>query len=452
MNRNDTIFALSSGRPPAAIAVVRVCGPRAGDALRLLAGRLPEPRVAALTNIRDPETKEIIDQALVLWFPGPASETGEDMAEVQLHGGRAVVSAVLAALGAIAGLRLAEPGEFARRAFEHGRIDLTRAEALADLIYADTQAQRRQALRQLRGLLGDRADAWRRALIEAMALVDAGIDFPDEGDVPDDLIRPALDTATQLLDEIDKSIADGNRGERLREGLVVAIAGPPNVGKSSLLNRIARRDAAIVSPVPGTTRDVIEVHLDLEGYPITLLDTAGIHDSLDPIEQEGIRRARARAADADLVLWVADATAPAEIAPKAAPDAFGSTWVIANKCDLLSGDRIKDFETRFADNVKVALSAATGTGLERLFSELTAFAENYFESTEPALVTRERHRRALGDAAAALRRAIAEGPGGREEMIAEDLRVAATALGRLVGRVDVEDVLDAIFRDFCIGK
>ncbi len=452
MNRNDTIFALSSGRPPAAIAVVRLCGPRAGDALRLLAGRLPEPRVAALMNIRDLATKEIIDQALVLWFPGPASETGEDMAELQLHGGRAVVAAVFAALGAIVGLRLAEPGEFARRAFEHGRIDLTRAEALADLIYADTQPQRRQALRHLRGLLGDRADAWRKALVEAMALVEAGIDFPDEGDVTGDLIRPALDTAEQLLDEINESIASGSRGERLREGLVVAIAGPPNVGKSSLLNRIARRDAAIVSPVPGTTRDVIEVHLDLEGYPVTLLDTAGIHDSLDPIEQEGIRRARARAADADLVLWVADATAPADVARKAAPDSLGSTWVIANKCDLLSADRLKDLETRVADNVKVVLSAATGTGLERLFSELTGFAKNYFESTEPALVTRERHRRALQDAADALRRAITEGPGGRDEMIAEDLRVAATALGRLVGRVDVEDVLDAIFRDFCIGK
>ena len=452
MNRNDTIFALSSGRPPAAIAVVRLCGPRAGDALRLLAGRLPEPRVAALMNIRDPATKEIIDQALVLWFPGPASETGEDMAELQLHGGRAVVAAVFAALGAIVGLRLAEPGEFARRAFEHGRIDLTRAEALADLIYADTQAQRRQALRHLRGLLGDRADAWRQALVEAMALVEAGIDFPDEGDVTGDLIRPAHDTAEQLLDEITESIASGSRGERLREGLVVAIAGPPNVGKSSLLNRIARRDAAIVSPVPGTTRDIIEVHLDLDGYPVTLLDTAGIHDSLDPIEQEGIRRARARAADADLVLWVTDATAPADVARKAAPDSLGSTWVVANKCDLLSADRLKDLETRFADNVKVVLSAATGTGLERLFSELTGFAKNYFESTEPALVTRERHRRALQDAADALRRAIAEGPGGRDEMIAEDLRVAATALGRLVGRVDVEDVLDAIFRDFCIGK
>src|SRR6516165_3080002 len=338
MSRTDTIFALSSGRPPAAIAVVRVCGPRAGDALRLLAGRLPEPRMAALTNIRDPGSKEIIDQALALWFPGPASETGEDMAELQLHGGRAVIAAVFSALGAIAGLRLAEPGEFARRAFEHGRIDLTRAEALADLIYADTQAQRRQALRQLRGLLGDRADAWRRALIEAMAFVDAGIDFPDEGDVPDGLIPLALNTANQLLDEIDKSVADGNRGERLREGLVVAIAGPPNVGKSSLMNRIARRDAAIVSPAPGTTRDVIEVGIDLEGYPVVLADTAGLRDSADPIEREGLRRARRRAAEADIRLFVFDACHPAE-AQGAAVWPANETILVANKIDLLRNGR-----------------------------------------------------------------------------------------------------------------
>ena len=235
---------------------------------------------------------------------------------------------------------------------------------------------------------------------------------------------------------------------------MVAIAGPPNVGKSSLLNRIARRDAAIVSPIPGTTRDVIEVGLDLDGYPVTLLDTAGIRDSSDPIEQEGVRRARARAADADLVLWVADASCFEELALSTGHDSLraAATWVIANKSDLLSADQVKDLESCLADNVKLVLSAATGAGLERLFSELTDFAKNYFESTEPALVTRERHRRALQDCAEALRRAIAEGPTGREEVIAEDLRLAATALGRLVGRVDVEDVLDAIFRDFCIGK
>jgi tRNA modification GTPase len=453
MDSNDTIFALSSGRPPAAIAIVRLSGPRAGEALRLFAGRLPEPRKAALVNVRDPATTEIFDQALVLWFPGPASETGEDMAELQLHGGRAVVAAVLDALGAIEGLRLAQPGEFARRAFEHGRIDLTRAEALADLIYADTQAQRRQAVRQLRGLLGDRAEHWRKSLIEAMALVEAGIDFPDEGDVPAELVRPALDTVVQLTAAIEESINTARRGERLRDGLVVAIAGPPNVGKSSLLNRIARREAAIVSPIPGTTRDVIEVHLDLNGYPVTILDTAGIHDSTDPIEQEGVSRARARAAEADLVLWITEATAPGGPGSGAPQQALSAadTWVVVNKSDLIDSDELKDLEARLAGTDKL-LSAKSGAGLERLFAALTDFAQQFFESTEPALVTRERQRRALEDTAQALRRAIAEGTGGRVEVIAEELRVAATALGRLVGRVDVEDVLDAIFRDFCIGK
>src|SRR5215813_1117237 len=257
----STIFALSSGRLPAAIAVVRISGARAGDALKALIGRIPEPRRAALALVRDGQGG-IIDQAVALWFPGPNSETGEDTVELQLHGGRAVIAAVFAALSKLDDLRLAEPGEFTRRAFENGKLDLTRVEGLADLIYADTEAQRRQAFRQLRGLLGDHAEAWRSALIEALALVEAAIDFPDEGDVPKDLIGPARERAYALKAEIDAVLGEGRRGEKLREGLVVAIAGPPNAGKSSLLNRIARRDAAIVSPYAGTTRDVIEVHLD----------------------------------------------------------------------------------------------------------------------------------------------------------------------------------------------
>jgi tRNA modification GTPase len=440
----DTIFALSSGRPPAGIAVVRVCGPRAGDALRLMTGRVPNPRVAALVNIRDPRSREVIDQALVLWFPGPRSETGEDMAELHLHGGRAVIAAALDALSAIEGFRLAEPGEFARRAFEHGRMDLTQVEGLADLVYADTQAQRRQAGRQLQGLLGSRVEVWRQALIEAMALIEAGIDFPDEGDVPANLLGPALNTVTQLIDEIDKTVASAPRGERLREGLVVAIVGAPNVGKSSLLNRIARRDAAIVSPVPGTTRDVIEVALELDGYPVILLDTAGIRESTDPVELEGIRRARTRAGHADLVLWLVDASQPE--GPVAGSVETPETWVIANKTDLLGSSPVA------APDARLAISATTGRGVDDLVSALSNFARAFFEATEPALVTRRRQRQALENAAAALRRAVDEGSGGREEVIAEELRLAATTLGRLLGRVDIEDVLDAIFRDFCIGK
>src|ERR1700719_966101 len=303
----DTIFALSSGRPPAAIAVVRISGLRARVALEQLIGRVPQPRQASLARVRDPKTGAIIDEALALWFPAPNSETGEDMAELQVHGGRAVIAAVLAALAKVAGLRHAEAGEFTRRAFENGRMDLTAVEGLADLVAAETEAQRRQAYQHLRGLLGERAETWRQRLIQALALVEDGIDFSDEDDVPKAAMAQALALVAPLRDEIENACKI--RGERLREGLRVAIAGPPNAGKSTLFNRLARREAAIVSPYPGTTRDVLELHLDFGGFPVTVLDTAGIRATDDPVEREGVRRARDQAARADLVLWVLDATA-----------------------------------------------------------------------------------------------------------------------------------------------
>jgi len=451
----STIFALSSGRPPAAIAVVRVSGPRVGAALEKLIGRVPEPRQATLVRVRDPATGEAIDEALVLWFPAPRSETGEDVAELQLHGGHAVIAGVLDALGRIEGCRPAEAGEFTRRAFENGRLDLTAVEGLADLIAAETEVQRRQAFRQLKGLIGDRAEAWRRALIEAQALVEARIDFSDEADVPENLVDAALHAAQQLRSEIAAALADGGRGERLRDGLVVAIAGPPNAGKSTLLNRLARREAAIVSPYPGTTRDVIEVHFDLGGYPVTVLDTAGIRDSADPVEQEGVRRARAGAARADLVLWVTDVSAAGLTVDNSSRSVSKSdTWLIQNKIDLVM-DKLCiscESESDISSPTTFPISAATGAGMDALLAALTAFAQNYFSATEPALVTRARHRRALEDTVAALDRALAERGCGREELIAEELRAAATTLGRLTGRVDVEDILDVIFRDFCIGK
>jgi tRNA modification GTPase len=458
MADTETIFALSSGRPPAAIAVVRISGPQAGAALEALTGRIPEPRRAALAHVRDPSNGEMIDEALALWFPGPKSETGEDTAELQLHGGRAVVAAVLAALNHVPGLRPAEAGEFTRRAFENGRLDLTRVEALADLIYADTEIQRRQAYRQLQGLLGDRAETWRTRLVETIALVEAGIDFADEGDVPDNALAPAVDAARQLLDDIDETLADNRRGERLRDGLVVAIAGPVNAGKSSLLNRIARREAAIVSPVAGTTRDIIEVHLDLDGYPVTILDTAGIRESEDPVEQEGVRRAIERAQAADLVLWVVDLSAEDELALDNVALQFPETpkWLVRNKADLVEPK--PDKPTSIVSNIgyrPFLISAKTGSGLDELLQKLTQHAGHHMGSAEPALVTRQRQRRALEDTAAALRRALAEGKKGQgaaDDLVAEELRLAARALGRLTGRVDVEDVLDVIFRDFCIGK
>src|ERR1700754_684366 len=303
--RDQTIFALSSGRPPSAIAIVRVSGPEAGTALTSLAGKMPAPRVATRALLRDVGQRPI-DDAVVLWFPGPASATGEDIAELHVHGGRAVLASLFAALSAFKNVRPAEPGEFTRRAFENGKLDLTEAEGLDDLIHADTDRQRRQALRQLKGLLGDRARDWRKEIIEASALVEGGIDFSDEGDVPAELIAPALAKVKTLHDEIAEVLAAQGRSERLRDGLVVAIAGPPNVGKSTLMNQLARREVAIVSPHAGTTRDIIEVQLDLDGYPVTVIDTAGIRETDDPVEREGVRRARARAAEADLVLWLAD--------------------------------------------------------------------------------------------------------------------------------------------------
>lgn len=441
-----TIFALSSGRLPAAIAVVRVSGPQARAALEAF-GKLPEPRRAALRRLRDPNSQAVLDEALVLWFPGPNTETGEDMAELHLHGGRAVVAAVLDALGKLPGLRPAEAGEFTRRAFTNGRLDLTAVEGLADLVFAETEAQRAQAMRQFQGLLGGRAEAWRQRLIGALALVEARIDFSDEADVPEDLVGPALHAARELLEEIEKTLHDEHRGERLRDGLVVAIAGPPNAGKSSLLNRLARREAAIVSPYAGTTRDVIEVHLDLGGYPVTLLDTAGVRESEDPVEQEGVRRARARAEAADLVLWIEDAT-DAGTGSQRRKSESKKQWRVQNKVDLLDSPAKQPQESMQL----FGISALTGSGIDRLVSTLANYAADFFSGTEPALVTRQRHRDTLREVADALGRALAVGPSGPEELVAEELRLAARALGRLTGRVDVEDILDVIFRDFCIGK
>jgi tRNA modification GTPase len=438
-----TIFALSSGRPPAAIAVVRISGPQARSGLETLARKLPEPRRAALRRLRKPASQAVLDDALVLWLPGPNTETGEDMVELHLHGGRAVVAAVLAELGKVAGLRPAEPGEFTRRAFENGRLDLTAVEGLADLIFAETEAQRAQAMRQFQGLLGGRAETWRARLIEALALVEARIDFSDQ-DVPDDLVAPALRIARELHDEIADTLRDERRGERLRDGLVVAIAGPPNAGKSSLLNAIAKREVAIVSPYAGTTRDVIEVHLDLQGFPVLLLDTAGIRESDDPVEQEGVRRARARAASADLVLWVTDATAP----DSARPDIDRSRWFIRNKIDLVGVKSRPVGPPADEGGRSFEISAISGAGVDTVIAALAEFAETLF--AEPAIVTRDRHRSVLREAMDALERALAEQ--GRDDIVAEELRLAARALGRMTGRVDVEDVLDVIFRDFCIGK
>jgi tRNA modification GTPase len=440
--RDQTIFALSSGRPPSAIALVRVSGPQAEKIVTSLAGKLPSPRSATRALLKDISQRPI-DDAVVLWFPAPASATGEDVAEFHIHGGRAVLAALFAALSEFENARAAEPGEFTRRAFENGKLDLTEAEGLDDLIHADTDRQRRQALRQLKGLLGDRARDWRARIIEASALIEAGIDFSDEGDVPAELIAPAMAKVEALLVEIEEVLAGQGRSERLRDGLVVAIAGPPNVGKSTLMNQLARREVAIVSPHAGTTRDVIEVQLDLDGYPVTVIDTAGIRETDDPVEQEGVRRARARAAEADLVLWLSDGSLDAIEQGGSAP-----VWMVRNKIDL-------DRESRpLADAPRQGsfrISASRGDGLPELIGAIVEFAQSYFGGEESGLIGRTRQRELLLSTSTSLHRSLQVIKQG-EELAAEELRMAAHSLGRLLGRVDVEDILDVIFREFCVGK
>ena len=435
MAAERTIFAPATARGRAGVAIVRVSGPMAGPCLAALSGGIPAPRTARFAAVVDPATGEAIDQGLLLWFPGPASFTGEDVAEFHVHGGPAVVAALLAALGRLADCRLAEPGEFTRRAFLNGKLDLTQVEGLGDLIEAETAAQRRQALGQMAGGFARIAEDWALRLTRTLAHVEAAIDFPDE-DLPEDLLGPARAVAQALEREITARLADGRRGEILRDGLSVALIGPPNSGKSSLMNALAGRDAAIVSAQAGTTRDVIEVHLDLGGYPVILADTAGIREGADPIEAEGIRRARARAEAADLRLLILDAGVPESL------DGFAAlrgtdTLVVWNKTDQAPAP---------ADGL--AVSAATGEGLSALIAALGARAEGMLAGEAP-LVTRERHRAALEQCVANLARAVA----GRDPaLVAEDLRLAVRALGRITGRVDVEDLLDVIFRDFCIGK
>ncbi len=438
--RDQTIYALSSGRPPTAIAIVRVSGPQAAVALERLAKKLPTPRMATHVLLADDRLGPI-DDVVVLWFPAPASATGEDIAEFHIHGGRAVLAALFDALAAIPGLRPAEPGEFTRRGFENGKLDLTEAEGLDDLIHADTDRQRRQALRQLKGLLGDKARNWRQQIIEALALVEVGIDFSDEGDVSAELMAPALAKAEALRREIEEVLSAEGRSERLRDGLVVAIAGEPNVGKSTLMNQLARRDVAIVSPHAGTTRDVIEVQLDLDGYPVTVIDTAGIRETADPVEEEGVRRARVRTREADLVLWLVDSTDAARpeiwLAETEVP-----VWIVQTK---------KDVRSEGVDDAALSISAERGDGMGELISAMVDFASRYFGLSEAGFITRDRQRELLRRTIDLLQHAAVSAQQG-DELVAEDLRAAAYQLGRLLGRVDVEDILDSIFRDFCIGK
>ena len=447
----ETIFALSSGGVPSGVAIIRLSGPRAEDLVRLYADEVPAPRRACLRTLRLPESGEIVDQGLVLWFPDPDSFTGEDCAELHCHGSRSVVTAILDSLAKQPECRLAEPGEFARRAFDNGKLDLTSVEGLADLINAETDAQRRQALDQARGGLFSAAETWRGTLIELRAMVEARIDFSDEGDVADAGPAEIERRIEQLRDEVSMVVATADRGQRVRTGFKVALAGRPNAGKSTLLNALARREVAIVTDEPGTTRDILEVPLDLGGFPVLVYDTAGLRAAVGKAEQEGVRRALARAGSSDLVLWLSapkDYDAPPEDSASVLNDSV-PIWFVGTKADLGNPDDAArlPFVNKFA--ARFSISAKTGDGLAGLESALRETASKAMTGDAAFTITRLRHKALLEAAVADLDAALAAK---EEEVVAELLRRASDALGRLVGRIDVEDVLDRLFGEFCIGK
>jgi len=435
----DTIYAVASGHGRAAVAIIRLSGNVTASVLEaLLDAPHPPPRRASLRALKHPETRETLDQAVVIWMPGPASFTGEHQAELQIHGGSAVRAAILRALSDTGLCRPAEPGEFTRRAFLAGKLDLTAVEGLADLIEAETEAQRRQAMRQLEGILAGRVFAWRERLIDALAVLEAGLDFSDEDDVPDGIGGVAHVPISAVREELAEALRSAGQGERLREGFVAVIAGPPNAGKSTLLNALARREVAIVSPIPGTTRDAIEVRCDLGGLPVTFVDTAGLRATDDPIEQEGVARTRRHMASADLVISLHAADADPHAGIDGGPT---SILPVVTKGDLRPsiGDHL-------------TISARTGLNMEAFVAEVQARAAAAMGHGADALVTRERTRLALEGALACLDRAARIGQSGALELAAEDVRGALRALGQVTGHVGADEVLDRVFARFCIGK
>lgn len=451
----DTIIALASGSGRAGVAVVRVSGPAAAGVLGHFSKRkAPDPRMAAVRELHD-EAGEFIDEAVVLWMPGPNSYTGEDVVEFHVHGGPAIIEAVLASAVKSRLCRIADPGEFTRRAFDAGRMDLTQAEAIADLIDAETDGQRRQAGRLYQGEAARAFEGWRGLLMSAMAALEASIDFPDEADIPGEINLTALEPIEALAADLEAALGDAGRLKSVREGFRIAILGPPNAGKSSLMNRLARREAAIVSPIAGTTRDVVEVRLVLAGYPVWVADTAGLREASDAIEAEGVRRALARAEEADLRIWVSDAS-DGDVSRETSGgptrsrlgDVRPGDLKVLNKADLIgSAPPLAGSEDVFV------VSAQTGAGLDGLERRLAQVVRERLDADEAPLVTRARHRDLVEEALAAVERALeAARIGIGAELVSEDLRLAARALGRITGSIDAEDLLDRIFSQFCVGK
>lgn len=438
----DTIFALSTPPGKSGIAVVRTSGPESFPVAEALAGKTVPVRTPALRSLREPIGGELIDHALLLAFEGPASFSGEDIVEYHVHGGPAILAALFEAFATFDNLRPADPGEFSRRAFENGKLDLTQIEGLADLIDAETTEQRRQALRSYDGALFSRIEDWRAQILQALALAEARFDFADEGEITDSLDQDVIDRIHTLHAEI-KSVLDDNRlGERIRNGMRIVIAGPPNVGKSTLLNALVQRDAAITSPIPGTTRDVIEVGLDIGGFAIRLVDTAGLHATADPVEQEGLRRAQREILDADLILWVSDTQ---EGLTPPGFDTRAPVWPILGKADIQQ----RVGRQGEAGRPQATLSAKTGEGLGALTDSLMAFAGA--NQKELPIITRARHRQCISEMAGYLATFLGSDTA-PDDVRTESLRLAADCLGRLTGRIDVENVLDTIFSSFCIGK
>ena len=442
-----TIYALSTGPGIAGVAVIRVSGSNTAEVVKKITGlKLPPPRVATLSKFNKNGTKELIDEGVIIWFPAPNSYTGEDLAEFHVHGSRAVINAMHSTISKMKKCRLAEPGEFTKRAFQNGKINLLKAESIADLVSSETEIQRKQALKIMGGKSSDKFNSWRGKLLKTLSHIEAKIDFPDEN-LPQNIISEIKKTSNNVLKEIKKTLNDQKVGERIREGFKIAILGPPNSGKSSLLNYLSKRDVAIVSEIAGTTRDVIETHLNLDGYPVIVSDTAGIRSSKNEIEKKGIKIALNRAEDADLKLVIVSAK-NVDFSKVLKGLLTKNAILVVNKSDLIKGK----LNSKFKKYKHVLISIKNDSNLNKLITKIKSKLKNKFTTAEDVLITRERHRQSLINCVQHLEKFKKMKSTQNFDKAAEDLRLATRHLGMIVGKVDVEELLSSIFNDFCIGK